>query len=517
MSLTSSHSAALAAPDTDSARGVLRRAVNNPWVWAWIALPLLSYLILRWAQTSPGYDPYGWLDWGYQALRGHLNLHGAPSWKPVTFIFTLPYSIFGHYSWWLWRITALSFAIVGPVTGGRIAYRLVRREDEPVWPALIAALFAGIGIVMIVQYWHYILSSQSDPMLVSFVLLGFDALLSRRWRLTLFCLFIAGLGRPEVWALMGLYWLWCWFKVPVPGIRRWLIAALIITPFLWFGIPVITGAYWDIAGRLAQHSVRELHSNKFTGTLTRFFDLTYWPVLVSAAVTFLWSLLRRDWWVAGVGAVAIIWMGVEEWFVLSNGFPGVARYMFEAGAFTIVLGGIGVGWLARIAFGSTAALWGRGAVSGGGGRLPARLGAGVLALVLVAFMAPYAKSAWDWEHVDIVGQRARTHSIYMLDRTIARAGGAAFVRSCGVPTVDVGAASILAWDTHLNTAQVGYIPVRQIRMGGPVVLFTGLFNGWVMHTYNEHGAAVSRCRVLNDAYYLETAGHPTGEFFHLNH
>ena len=55
--------------------------------------------------TRPGYDPYGWLDWGYQTLRGSLDLGGAPSWKPFTYLFNVPYALFGHYALWLWMLT----------------------------------------------------------------------------------------------------------------------------------------------------------------------------------------------------------------------------------------------------------------------------------------------------------------------------------------------------------------------------------------------------------------------------
>jgi hypothetical protein len=516
MSVTSSQTvASVAPPNLRGARDGVRRTLASPWLWLCVAIVIASFFILRWARTSPGYDPYGWLDWGYQTLRGTLNLRGAPSWKPITFLFTVPYSLFGHYSWWLWRVTALSFGIGGPIAGGLLAFRLVRREDEPVWPALIGGLFAGIGIVMIVQYWHYILSSQSDPMLVTFVLLACNQLLSRRYGWAVTFLVAAGLGRPEVWIVLGPVGLWVF--ITQPRLRRLLVFYVVLMAFLWFGVPVITGAPWDVAQKLAQHSVRALHSNKFLGTISRYGDLTLWPVLVAAGGTFVWALLRRDWRVLGIAAIVIAWMVVEEYFVLSEGFPGVPRYMFEAAAATIVLAGVGVGWLARIVFGSTAG-WGLGSAELRPEiRLRARVVAGVLALVLIGFMVPYAKSAWDWEHTDILAERNRTHSIYELGRTIQAAGGAKFVTSCGTPTVDVGTASILAWYTHLNTAQVGYIPKKQIRLGGPVVLFTGLFNGFVMHTYNLTGPAVARCAVLNNAYYLETAGHPDGEFFHLDH
>jgi hypothetical protein len=527
MSVTSSPAALGATQPTRADRHFVRRWLTSPWLIVCVLIVIGSFFILRWAKTSPGYDPYGWLTWGYQTLHGNLDLKGAPSWKPITYIFTLPYSFFGHYSWWLWRVTSLSFSMGGPIAGGLIAYRLVRRDDESVWPAWIGALFAGVGIMMIVQYWHYILSSQSDSILVTFVLLAINQLLSKRYGWAVTFLAAAGLGRPEAWIILGPVLLWTFFTQP--QLRRLMVLEVAVMAFLWFIVPVIAGAPWDIAQKLAQHSVRELHSNKFFGTISRYLDLTLWPVLVTAAGTFLWAILRRDWRVIGLAAVPILWMVVELWFVLSNGFPGVPRYMFEAAATTIVLAGVGVGWLARVALGSAHGVLaherlendGRRLRGVGGGQnasaVATRVVAALIGLAMIGFMVPYAKNAWDFEHKDIVNERNRTHSIYLLNRTIEAGGGASFISSCGVPTVDVGSASILAWYTHRSTAHIGYIPKKQIRLGGPVVLFTGLFNGWVMHTYNLTGSAASRCGVLNNAYFLETAGHPNGEFFHLSH
>jgi hypothetical protein len=565
MSVTSTSSVAAAATSNPGASepNVLRRWLNSPWLYVCLALPIASYFILRWARTSPGYDPYGWLTWGYQTLHGSLDLKGAPSWKPITYVFTLPYSLAGHYSWWLWRVTSLSLSLGGPIAGGVLAHRLVRRDDESVWPAVVAALFAGIGICMIVQYWHYILSSQSDSILVTFVLVALNQLLSKRYGWAVTFLAAAGLGRPEAWIILGPVMLWV--LVTQPQLRRLVLAEIAVMIFLWFIVPVISGAPWDIAQKLAQHSVRELHSNKFFGTIQRYLDLTLWPVLVTAAGTFVWAILRRDRWVVGLALVPILWMVVELWFVLSNGFPGVPRYMFEAAATTIVLAAVGIGWLTRIALGSAAGILahetlendgrrlrgaaggaGSGAAGSGGGAgsggaasggaasggaasgggtasggaaspVPARVAAAVIALVMIGFMVPYAKHAWDYEHTDILAERNRTHSIYELSRTIDAAGGATFIKSCGTPTIDVGTASILAWYTHSSTAHIGYIPKKQIASGAPTVLFTGLFNGFVIHTYNLPAGAVQRCAVLNNAYYLETAGHPDGEFFHLSH
>ena len=59
------------------------------------------------------------------------------------------------------------------------------------------------------SYIHYILSSQSDPPLVSCVLAAIDMHLlgKRRWAIA--ALTLAWLGRPEAWPAQFLYALWC--------------------------------------------------------------------------------------------------------------------------------------------------------------------------------------------------------------------------------------------------------------------------------------------------------------------
>jgi hypothetical protein len=483
----------------------LQALVRNPWTYVCLLVLVVSIVIVRKSDTSPGYDPYGWLVWGYQGIRGTLSLAGAPSWKPVTFIFTLPYSIFGHYSYWLWVTTSATISFGGPVVAGRVAYRIVRPRSSVIWPAVIAALFAAIALFMVTTddtgsispYAHYVLSYQSDAMLVTFFLLAIDAFISGKYRWTHTWLLMVSLGRPEGWVVLGPFAVWAWFKHP--EMRKLIIVELVVIPILWFGIPVICGQPWDVAYKLAEKSPRMLHGNKIIGVIDRYKNLSYWPVFAGAGIAIIFAAFNRNRQVLAVLACAVAWMICEIAFAL-KGLPGVSRYMFEAGAATIVLGGVGVGLLAS---------W-----VANRGQLPLRGGAAVLALVLVGFMVPYAKHYWDLEHIDLVGQKNRTHSIAMLHQTISVIGGPHFVNSCGVPTVDVGAASILAWYTHNDVNDVGYIPKKQIRLGGPVVLFTSLYNGWVVHTFNLKGAAVSRCASLNNTYWVDTAGHPGGVLVH---
>ena len=62
------------------------------------------------ANLGPGYDAFGWLVWGRQVLHWNLNTDGAPSWKPLPFLFTLPYALFGRSGPWLWSVTAVAEA-----------------------------------------------------------------------------------------------------------------------------------------------------------------------------------------------------------------------------------------------------------------------------------------------------------------------------------------------------------------------------------------------------------------------
>ena len=105
---------------------------------------LFSAALVRVTNTRPGYDPYGWLVWGYQTWHLSLNLGGAPSWKPLPYFFTVPFALFGHYELWLWMVTAVAISLSGVIFAGRIAYQLwasrtatgARRSSPPCSPAL---------------------------------------------------------------------------------------------------------------------------------------------------------------------------------------------------------------------------------------------------------------------------------------------------------------------------------------------------------------------------------------------
>jgi hypothetical protein len=123
-------------PSSEQTPWTLRLFVSEHPGWATaVVLLVVSVVLVAWARTRPSYDAYGWLVWGYQTLHGTLDLGGAPSWKPLTYLFTVPLALFGHYEMWLWMFFSTAVALAGAVFAGRIAYRLsgggAVKEDEP--------------------------------------------------------------------------------------------------------------------------------------------------------------------------------------------------------------------------------------------------------------------------------------------------------------------------------------------------------------------------------------------------
>jgi hypothetical protein len=445
------------------------------------------------AGTSPGFDPYGWLVWGYQTLHLNLNLGGAPSWKPVTYLFTVPYSLFGPLSYWLWMITAVSISLAAPIVAGRIVYRIVREGSDSAWPAIAGAFFAGGALLGIVQYFHYILSAQSDPMLVTFVLLAIDMHMSGRHRWAFAFLWLCSLGRPETWPFIGLYTLWAWRAVP--RTRIFMVIGLVLIPFFWFGIPVLSGNSPFVAGQLAQRSPRELHSDKIVGVISRYRHESYWPILLAAGIGAALAFYRRNWTVLAIAGMSALWLLVEIAFAL-HGWAAVPRYMFGAAGTMIVVAGVGVGWILQ----ETRRI-----------SRPAGWGGIALVAVLVGVLVPDAVAAMRVERKDLRHEQDRTNEIGRLGRAVSALGGYGFVRFCGDPSADVEWVSVLAWDTKLDVGYVGHRPRWEIYdQTAPIVLFTALPNGWVVHTWHIPASRKLACARLNNVYYVSTSQHPGG-------
>ena len=473
---------------------------EHPWLTTSAVILLISTVLVVWARTRPSYDAYGWMVWGYQTLHLSLDLGGAPSWKPVPFLFTVPFALFGHYQLWLWMITSTAVALAGPVFGARIAFRLCGGSGRGEGSAdearalqrfapYAAAFVAGATVLGIEDYLHYILSSQSDPMLVTFLLAALDMGLIGRYRWALVFAVLTGLGRPEVWPFLGLFMLWCWFKVP--SMRWMVVAGVVLIAFMWFGIPTITNGRPDVAGQLAKGSPRQLKSNQLRGTISRFHEMQYLPIWIAAAIAVVLAAVRRNWTVLALGVGVVAWLIVEIAFAY-HGWPALPRYMFEAAGVVAVLAGVAVGWLLRDVPRIV-----RGA--------PVWVGA-VIAAVLVLTMIPGAVSRARAEHKDLIHEHARTHQIVLLSRVTNALGGSRHILNCGQPVTDVGYVSSLAWLYHVDVGSVGGLQqhVEAAELANPavpkVIFKPGSRGGWDVRPWHTRPSQVARCAGLNAIY-----------------
>jgi hypothetical protein len=331
---------------------------------------------------------------------------------------------------------------------------------------------------------HYILSVQSDPMIVTFVLAGVDQYLSGRPRWAFWLGVMAALGRPEAWCMLAPYSLYVWLRIP--SMRRMVAAGWLLILFFWFGIPTITNHRPFVSAQLAERSPRKLTNGVILGTLGRFTELQYLPMWIAALITVAWAAVRRNWLALWLAGTAVLWVVVETAFAL-HGWPGLPRYMFEAAALAVILAAAGVGWVLR-------------EVPRLRPGLPRWVGVPVVA-VLVATLVPGAVGRVRTERTDLKHERDRTHEIALLNTTIDALGGYRHIRACGEPVTVVEYASTLAWYTHLDVGSVGYLPDLEKQQTYPIVLFIpNSSGGWRVQPWHTRPSQVAACRSLHSEY-----------------
>ncbi len=485
--------AASSRPDGGEPRG---SAASHPPLRRWgasylgwlvaLALVVFSAILVVWAKTRPGFDPYGWLTWGHMTLHGGLDTNAAPSWKPLPYIFTTVYALLGSHELRLWMITSAAVSLSGVIFAGRIAYKLTDAPPERRWAGWAAGIFAGLALLGIQDYFHYILSSQSDPMIVALCLAAIDLHLDGRTRLAFCAGVLAGLGRPEVWPFLGLYFLWAWSRRPAT--RPVLIGGVVVMALLWFGIPALTSRTPFVAAANAMDSGRRLTSDQVGGTISRFLELHSWPLEIAALLAVAlaaWRRSRADRVTLALGGAVVGWVVVEIAFAL-HGWPGLARYMFEAAGVMIVLAGIFVG---RVLADPPRL----GAMAGSAATAVGAVAVGLLVIGLL----PPALSAARTEHKDIHVQRARTIQLGKLNSVIGQLGGAARLRACGEPLTRLEYQTALAYSLGVNVSKIGFKYGQAIAHGNPIVMFTPVSGGWQVLAMHQ---VTPSCKALPQAH-----------------
>jgi hypothetical protein len=481
-------------------------ARRYPWVIAAAALLLFSLVVVLWARVRPGYDPYGWLVWGKLTLHAKLDTNGAPSWKPLPFLFTVPYALFGRYQLWLWMVTSIAISLAGPVFAWRIAFRLTGADPARRYAAYAAGLFAAVSMLLMqdpiapASYMHYILSAESDTMIVALCLAAIDCHLAGRHKWAFWIWLLAGLGRPEVWPFLGLSGLWLWRSTP--SYRRWLIGAFVLLVFFWFGIPGLSSKSFFTAGNIAQNSPRELHGNKITGTLNRFRESQATTVWILAALSVALAAYRRQRTILLLTAGAALWVVIEIAFAL-HGFPAVPRYMFEPGAVVDILAGVFVGRVILELPGLLTRLIERLHLTRISSSLAAQLGAwgtGLAVLVVAASMFGAAHHQYRLERSDLTHERARTVLVGRLSGVVTRLG-AAHILACGQPNIPIEYQSILAWYMNVKIGELYVSQTYERKHPHPLVnIYPIAGPGWKVFPSHVTAASAARCNGLKLVY-----------------
>lgn len=460
---------------------------------AWLAVTVvvigLSVAIILATEMRPGYDAFGWLVWGHQVLHGSLNTDGAPSWKPVAFLFTLPYELAGDSAQlYLWMVTSTAAALAGCVFAARIAYRLVGPSPARPYARYVAAAFAAGCLLTIDGYSHLVMIASSDPMIATLCLAAIDFHLSGRSRLAFSMLVLASLGRPEAWPFALLYAGWSWRAVA--SMRALAVVGLALIPAFWFAIPALTSKSWFSAGDLALRTVNAvnvIHGSKITGVISRFTGLCTLPIEIAALVGVVLAAVRRDLVTLGLAAAACLWVVVEIALAL-HGWSAASRYLIEPAAVMVVIAATAVGRV--LAFTPHA----------GRHRRLLDVATAVLSIVIIALLTaaliPTARQRARTAHSDVDQAKAAGTQIRELQRVVAQDGGAARIRACGQPVTLVGLQSKVAWATHLNVGNVGFKPGRAIDSGQPIVFFQPHGNGWRVLPFNMRKADAASCNRL---------------------
>jgi hypothetical protein len=209
----------------------------RPWaaglVLACLALALVSLL----TPSVPTTDPWGWIVWGREVA--HLDLDtsagGSPSWKPLPVLVTTPLSVFGSALPEAWLVVARTGGLLGLALVVILAVRLAGDRRRMV--TVTAGAVAALALIVSPGWLRSVLHGYSEPLLLGLIAGAVLAHLNGRRTLPLVLLMLSGLGRPELWSVIGIYALWAW-RTEQLTLRR-IALVLLPIPILWFG-----GDFW---------------------------------------------------------------------------------------------------------------------------------------------------------------------------------------------------------------------------------------------------------------------------------
>ncbi|MDP9346475.1 MAG: hypothetical protein M3P44_12300 [Actinomycetota bacterium] len=378
--------------------------------------------------SVPTYDPWAWIVFGRELVVPGLDFSTVAStgWKPLAVLFTAPLALLGSAAPSLWLVVVRSAGLAALW----LAFRLAARSGGP-----IAGAIAALALLASADWLRYLSAGNIEPLVVA-LMLGAIELHVRGRRDGAFLLgALAGLARPEVWLLVGVYAAyvclserrWWPLVLGVPG-----MLALWIVPD-WLGSGDLLHTF-HLARISAEPRSLQVTSDPALELLRGAARIEPAPVWIGALCGVAFSWRARDRIGAALGVVAAAW-ALPTVAGTALGYPAVARYLVVPAAICCVLAGIGVVAVARLA-------------SRPRGRV-------ALTAVLAAISVPFAVSRAIGLAHQAADAKARAGQLSALWRAVDRAERLAPVARMH-PVVKPGAlANGLAWKLDLSLHGVG--------------------------------------------------------------
>jgi hypothetical protein len=420
----------------------------TPMRWVILACLAVAAVTLLFPST-PTYDPWAWLLWGREITHLDLVTDGGPSWKPLPVLFAIPFSLFGAAAEpYLWLWIARAGALLSLVMAYRLARRLVGRGAAGVVGGLLAAAFLLTGY----QYVRDSALGNSEAILAAVFLWAFERHLEGRRDQALWLGFVAALLRPEVWPFLGLYGLWLFFREP--RLRIQLVVFALAIPVLWFG-PELWGS-----GQPFRASSRATNPNPGSAAyaahpglevVRRFLQRAVIPLQAATLVAvgyaaLAWWRSRREAATLALAGIGLAWIALVA-FMTERGYAGNQRYLIVTTAAICVLGGVG---MARIFQG----------IEGLVARRSGDLRKGVLAASAVFVVGALALSPVIKAKVDNVNEtldelRYEASLWHTLPDAIDKAGGEQRLLACGSVYSGPFQTQMVAFQLGVHGIQVG--------------------------------------------------------------
>ncbi|HEX4362957.1 MAG TPA: hypothetical protein VHZ75_00280 [Solirubrobacteraceae bacterium] len=336
---------------------------------AFAALALVAVAAWALVPTYPDYDAYYHLLWGRELLHGITPDYQAPfasTPHPLYIAFCALLSLTGEHADRL-LVLCILLSLVALIGG---AYALGR--------ALFGAAPAAAGAFFVGSSFAFLLYAVRAFVDVPFLALVFWAAAlaarnPRRGLAPLALLAVAGLLRPDAWALAGLYWLWCLPGSSMRARAGWL-ALVLVAPVAWglVDLAVTGNPLFSLTNThaLAQTLQRERGLGHVPSTfVVSLADLARPPVALAGVAGLLLGLRRFGVQrmavplaLAGTGALAFVAIGVAGLSLIPRyltvpavalcvlagyamlGFttlePGPARTRWRTGAICALVGGL---------------------------------------------------------------------------------------------------------------------------------------------------------------------------------